>query len=803
MNSSQIAVLVGGVALIGFVVWFFWGNRSEETPQPAEAIDTTAECELDIQGMVCAACVGRVEKAIHRVAGIGQANVNLLAERATITYDPLQASPTEMIEALENAGFEANVRGGEEDAFEEDEDEEEEDVYTVAGRSFSKRDSAPFLRFLSAALLTIPVAAMAMSFHFISLISFGQTPKHGRSSTDVDNQALLTTLVLWCGYPFYTGARAALKQREADMNVLVVLGTLTAYLYSLAVSLFPPYFHSHNLHEVYFETSAVIITLVLFGRLLELRAKRKSRLAMEKLIELQPKTACLIHEGEDKIVPIEKIAVGNLLRVRPGEKIPLDGVVMEGSSWVDESMITGESMPVEKSAGSKVTGATLNQKGSLVIKVSRVGKDTVIAQITRLVDRAQASRAPVQRLADKVTHYFVPTVIIIAILTFIGWYLFGPEPRFAFALVQCIAVLIIACPCALGLATPTAIMVGTGRGANLGVLIKDAETLETLHAVQVVVMDKTGTLTYGKPRLTDTVVVEGYTEATLLQLAGSAELHSEHPIAQAIVSGMKQWEMSPLKVEEFESLTGQGVRATVQGKQVLIGNLSLMSAQRVTVSESWKERLEAFAKGGKTSLLIAVEGAVAGAVAVQDTLKPTAKEVIARLTALGIETVLLSGDQRAMAEAVGKELRISKVVAEVLPHQKAQAIQKLQQSGKRVAMVGDGINDAPALALADVGIAIGSGTDIALETADVALLREDLNAIPDAIELSRAVMRNIRQNLVFAFGYNILGIPVATGLFYHWMGWLLSPMLASSAMALSSVSVVTNALRLRRFRPRR
>jgi len=346
-------------------------------------------------------------------------------------------------------------------------------------------------------------------------------------------------------------------------------------------------------------------------------------------------------------------------------------------------------------------------------------------------------------------------------------------------------------------------MVGTGRGANLGVLIKDAETLETLHAVQVVVMDKTGTLTYGKPRLTDTVVVEGYTEAALLQLAGSAELHSEHPIAQAIVSGMKQWEMPPLKVEEFESLTGQGVRATVQGKQVLIGNLSLMSAQRVEVSEVWKERLEAFAKGGKTSLLIAVEGAVAGAVAVQDTLKPTAKEVIARLTALGIETVLLSGDQRAMAEAVGKELGISKVVAEVLPHQKAQAIQRLQQSGKRVAMVGDGINDAPALALADVGIAIGSGTDIALETADVALLREDLNAIPDAIELSRAVMRNIRQNLVFAFGYNILGIPVATGLFYHWMGWLLSPMLASSAMALSSVSVVTNALRLRRFRPRR
>ncbi|MCX6381312.1 MAG: heavy metal translocating P-type ATPase [Armatimonadetes bacterium] len=801
MNSSQIAVLVGGFALIGFVVWFFWGNRSEETPQPAEVIDTTAECELDIQGMVCAACVGRVEKAIHRVAGIGQANVNLLAERATITYDPLQASPTEMIEALENAGFEANVRGGEklEEAGEKRNkhgktDKTDEGVYLFAG-------------FIAAAILSIPVVTLSMAPHsslsnlIMTLLSYGNYVNG--SEHLMEAQAFLTGIVLCCGYMFFVRAYAALKQREADMNVLIALGAGVAFIYSLVASLFPDYFHSRGMHEVYFETSAVIITLVLFGRLLELRAKRKSRLAMEKLIELQPKTACLIHEGEDKIVPIEKIAVANLLRVRPGEKIPLDGVVMEGSSWVDESMITGESMPVEKSGGSKVTGATLNQKGSLVIKVSRVGKDTVLAQITRLVDRAQASRAPVQRLADKVTHYFVPTVIIIAILTFIGWYLFGPEPRFAFALVQCIAVLIIACPCALGLATPTAIMVGTGRGANLGVLIKDAETLETLHAVQVVVMDKTGTLTYGKPRLTDTVPVEGYTEAALLQLAGSAELHSEHPIAQAIVNGMKQWEMPPLKVEEFESLTGQGVRATVQGKQVLIGNLSLMSAQGVTVSESWKERLEAFAKGGKTSLLIAVKGAIAGAVAVQDTLKPTAKEVIARLTALGIETVLLSGDQRAMAEAVGKELGISKVVAEVLPHQKAQAIQKLQQSGKRVAMVGDGINDAPALALADVGIAIGSGTDIALETADVALLREDLNAIPDAIELSRAVMRNIRQNLVFAFGYNILGIPVATGLFYHWMGWLLSPMLASSAMALSSVSVVTNALRLRRFRPRR
>lgn len=798
MSADQIAVLAGGAALIGFVVWFFWGSGGEAPPPPPDSLSQTSECELDVQGMVCAACTGRVEKAIRRVTGVGSVSVNLLAERAVVQYDPLQASPEEIIEAIDAAGFEAAQRGGE--ALEKESDAEEA-FYSIAGRRFSKKDSELFLRFLVAVILTTPVVALSMAPHLHQWISPLYSPRNLLSPTPAGTEALLVMFVLWCGYPFYAGACAALKQREADMNVLVALGTLIAYLYSIAVNIFPSYFHSHGMHDVYFETSAVIITLVLLGRLLEDRAKRKSRLAMEKLIELQPKTACRIREGEDEIVSIEEIRVGDLLRARPGEKIALDGVVMEGVSWVDESMITGESMPVEKSPGDKVTGGTLNQKGSLVVKASRVGDDTILAQIARLVDKAQASRAPVQRLADKVTHYFVPAIIIIAIATFAIWNLFAPEPRFAFALVQSISVLIIACPCALGLATPTAIMAGTGRGASLGVLIKDAETLETLHSVQVVVMDKTGTLTFGKPVLTETVPAEGYTEANLLQIAGSAELHSEHPVAQAIVGGMRSRELAPLKVEGFESLTGRGIRAIVQGEQVLIGNLPLMTAQGVAVSEAWRERLEAFAKEGKTSLLVAVKGAVAGALAVQDTLKPTAKGVVARLTAMGIETVLLSGDQRAAAEAVGRELGIAKVIAETSPRQKAQAIQKLQQSGKRVAMIGDGINDAPALALAEVGIAIGNGTDIALETADVALLRDDLNAIPDAIELSRAVMRNIRQNLAFAFGYNILGVPVAAGLFYHWTGWLLSPMLASAAMAFSSVSVVTNALRLRSFRP--
>ncbi len=544
----------------------------------------------------------------------------------------------------------------------------------------------------------------------------------------------------------------------------------------------------------------MIVTLILMGRLLEARAKRSTGSAIEKLIGLQPKTARVLREGQEVDVPLGDVHVGDRLLVRPGEKVPVDGVVVSGHSWVDESMLTGESLPVEKSEGANVTGATLNQRGAFTMEAKRVGSDTALAQIVRLVEQAQGSRAPIQRLADVITGYFVPVVLMLAVATFVGWYILGPEPKFLHALLAFVAVLIIACPCALGLATPTAIMVGTGRGAQLGVLIKDAEALETVHGVNTVVLDKTGTITEGKPALTDVITAPGVLETELLRLAASVERGSEHPLASAIVAGAQARNINLVATTQFQALAGRGVEAHVGGHDVLLGNIALLRERDIDAA-SFEREMARLSGEGKTPMLVALNGKVAGVLAVADPIKATTPAAIARLKAMGVTVVMLTGDNRRTAEAVARQVGIDRILPEVMPEHKAEEIKRLQGEGQVVAMVGDGINDAPALAQADIGMAIGTGTDVAIEAADVVLMRGDLNGVADAIELSRATMRNIRQNLAFAFGYNTLGIPIAAGILFPLTGWLLSPMIASAAMAMSSVSVVTNALRLRGFAP--
>ncbi len=751
---------------------------------------TLERCDLTISGMHCAACVGRVEKAILRVPGVQEATVNLLAERAAVQFNPKVAKPEELIAAVSDSGYDASMATM--DHF----GPSSESAETTPGRKATEAQDL-LRRFLISLALTIPVLVMGMGPHV------GLLPMHWTMLPWWNwAQALLTAPVLfWAGSGFFRGAWAALRQRASDMNTLIVVGTSAAYLYSLAVTVAPGYFAARGVESsVYFETAAVIVTLILMGRLLEARAKRSTGTAIEKLIGLQPKTARLVRDGQETDVPLSGVQVGDRLLVRPGEKVPVDGVVVSGQSWVDESMLTGESLPVEKSVGASVTGATLNQRGAFTMEAKRVGKDTALAQIVRMVEQAQGSRAPIQRLADVITGYFVPVVLMLAVATFTGWFLLGPEPKFLHALLASVAVLIIACPCALGLATPTAIMVGTGRGAQLGVLIKDAESLETVQRVRTVVLDKTGTVTAGKPALTDVLTAAGVTEMELLRLAASVERGSEHPLAGAIVAGAQQRGIELTEATQFQALAGRGVEASVESHALLLGNAALLHERTIDTSDFAAE-MERLAREGKTPMLVAMDGKAAGVLAVADPIKPTASAAIARLKAMGITVVLLTGDNRRTAEAVARQVGIERTLAEVLPEHKAAEIKRLQGTGQVVAMVGDGINDAPALAQADIGMAIGTGTDVAIEAADVVLMRGDLNGVADAIELSRATMRNIRQNLAFAFGYNTLGIPIAAGLLFPFTGWLLSPMIASAAMALSSVSVVTNALRLRGFTP--
>ena len=656
-------------------------------------------------------------------------------------------------------------------------------------------------RFWASLVLTVPVFLLAMS----EMIP-GQPVQHAIPGRLLawTQFALATPVVLWGGWPFFQRGWASVVNRSPNMFTLISIGTGTAYVYSLLAVLvpdfFPPTFRGHGGEiALYFEAAAVITTLVLLGQVLELRARNETSSAIRALLGLVPKTARILRaNGAEEDIPIEQLHPGDRVRVRPGEKIAVDGVVVEGSTSVDESMITGEPIPVEKSEGSPVTGGTVNGTGGLVIVAKRVGSDTLLAQIVRSVGQAQRSRAPIQRLADKISAYFVPAVLLVAIVTFIAWNFAGPEPRFAHALVNAVAVLIIACPCALGLATPMSIMVATGRGAAAGVLIKDARAIETLEKVDTLVVDKTGTLTLGKPQVRSIAALQGYTENEVLQLAASLERGSEHPLAEAVVAAAREKAVELLPVQEFSSITGKGVVGKIQGKEVVVGNPRLFADLGISL-DPLLERAESSPESIQSTMYLAVDRCPVGAIATADPLKPSAHQAVRALKKQGVRIMMLTGDSKSTASAVARELGLEDVEAEVLPTQKHAVIERLQKSGKVVAMAGDGINDAPALAQADVGIAMGTGTDIAMESAGITLVKGDLQGIVRAGKLSQGTMKNIRQNLFFAFVYNVLGVPIAAGILYPVFGLLLSPMIAAAAMTFSSTTVIVNALRLRRL----
>jgi len=758
--------------------------------------------ELPITGMTCAACARRIERRLSKAPGVASAGVNFATERATVEFDAGRTDEGALRRVVEEIGYgvrelpRARGAGVKEDAEEKARAEERRELRR---------------RFVVAGLLTLPVVIIAMSH--------GRLPLMGGPWANYFQLALTAPVVFYAGWPFLRGAWTALRHRAADMNTLVATGTLAAFLYSVVATVAPQLVTTAThagmpamsgemssgsevapMAPVYFEAAAVIITLILLGRLLEARARGRAGEAIRKLLGLQARTARVVRDaGATEDVPIEAVVPGDVILVRPGEKVPTDGRVVEGASAVDESMLTGESMPVEKAVGDEVVGATLNRTGSFKFRATRVGSDTVLRQIVRVVEEAQGRRAPVARLADTVSGYFTPVVIVIAIVTFVVWFIVAPaETRLATALVNFVSVLIIACPCALGLATPTAVMVGTGRGAALGVLIKGGEALETAHKVQTVVLDKTGTLTQGEPGVTDVRAAEGIREDELLRLAAAVERASEHPVGAAVVRHAEARELALTPASDFKALAGHGVEASVEGRRVLVGNLKLMEDRGVSLA-SLEACADEFAAEGKTPVFVAVDGRAAGVVAIADRLRPESREVVAALRGLGLEVLMITGDNRRTAEAVARELGIEGVLAEVLPEVKAEEVRRLQAAGRVVAMVGDGINDAPALAQADLGIAVGTGTDVAIEASDVTLVGGSPRGVLTAIALSRRTMRVIRQNLFWAFFYNALGIPLAAGLLYPLTGWLLSPVYASAAMAFSSVSVVANSLRLRRF----
>jgi Cu+-exporting ATPase len=654
-------------------------------------------------------------------------------------------------------------------------------------------------RFRWSALITAPILAFMIS-EFLPGQPLQRVLPHGWMNWT--QLALATPVVLWGGWPFFVRGWASVVNRHLNMFTLIALGVGAAYVYSvvatIAPGLFPDSFRMMGEVAVYFEPAAVIVVLVLLGQVLELRARSQTSSAIRNLLSLAPKTARRVEpDGTERDVPLEHVQVGDRLRVRPGERVPVDGVVMDGGTTIDESMVTGEPIPVEKTADSTVTGGTVNGTGTVVMEARRVGSDTLLAQIVRMVSEAQRSRAPIQRLADTVSAWFVPIVIAVAVITFVVWSQYGPEPRLAHALVNAVAVLIIACPCALGLATPMSIMVGTGRGAEAGVLIRNAEALETLEKVTTIVVDKTGTLTEGKPRLVTVEPLSNLDPTTLLRLVASLEHVSEHPLAAAIVGGARERGVALSEVRDFASVTGMGVVGTVDGRSVAIGNLRHLEALVIDPGVL-RDRAEALRRDGQTVMFVAVDGRPAGLVGVADPIKATTMEAIQALHREGVKVVMLTGDNRTTAEAVARSVGIDAIEADVLPDQKAAIVKRLQDQGERVAMAGDGINDAPALAAADVGIAMGTGTDVAMESAGVTLVKGDLRGIVRARRLSRSTMKNIRQNLFFAFIYNVLGVPIAAGILYPFVGVLLSPMIASAAMTFSSVSVIGNALRLRR-----
>lgn len=867
-------VLTTGAVLgaIGWVVWYFFWYEREQAHQPeAESVTAVPDAtvatptlgtvaavaplsrhvELPIVGMTCAACASRIERSLKRAEGVTEANVNYATNRATITFDSAKTDAEALKEVVRDTGYDvpedvdlAQVGTNASAAIDTDLPDtsmgaSEPETADQKSQDWEQRARAEEVRGLQqrlgvALVFGVPVAILGMSH-----IAF--------PGSDWLQLLLTTPILLFAGGAYFKAAWSALRHHSADMNTLVALGTGAAYLFSLISTVapdlvLPPNTHPHagmTMPPVYFEASAVILTLVLVGRLLEARAKAGTGDAIRGLMGLQARTARVIRkkieiappqpaprerlplertdgsenrlEGQDSDtyeadIPLEQVRVGDLILVRPGEKVPVDGVLREGESTVDEAMMSGESLPVTKRPGDPVFGATLNQTGAFRFEATKVGRDTRLQQIIRLVQEAQGRKAPIQRLADRISGIFVPVVLILALTTFAVWFDLAPEAtRLPQALVAFVSVLIIACPCALGLATPTAIMVGTGRGAASGILIKGGESLEIAHRVGVILLDKTGTLTHGKPELTDILplhgsLVAGSGEEDLLRLVASAEAVSEHPLGAAIVRGAKERGIALSPATGFRSLTGRGLEASVEGHALLIGNLRLMQERGIEVGALLTD-VAPLAERGRTPMLVAVDGRPAGVVAVADTVKEGSVEAVAAFGRMGLQVMMITGDNLRTARAIAQQVGITEVLAEVLPEHKSAEVKRLQEGGKVVAMVGDGINDAPALAQADLGIAIGTGTDIAMEASDITLLSGDLRGVVTAIRLSNATLRTIRQNLFFAFVYNALGIPIAAGVLYPLLGITLSPMLASAAMALSSVSVVTNSLRLRHFRP--
>jgi len=727
---------------------------------------------FDITGMTCSACAVRIEKRINKMDGVSKANVNFAMETIAVEYDSKQVQPMDMITATKKMGFDLIAKQDSKDKL----DHKEEEIKK------QKR------KFIFSVILTIPLFwTMVAHFEFLSFIYMPEILMNPWLQL-----ALATPVQFIVGAQFYKGAFNSLRNKSANMDVLIALGTSAAYFYSLYLSFEWLNAGSVGSPELYYEAAAVIITLVVLGKLFEVRATGKTSEAIQKLLGLQAKTARVLRDGVEVELPIEQVISGDTIIVKPGEKIPVDGEIIEGRSAIDESMITGESLPIDKVAGDAVIGATINRNGSLQIKATNVGKDTALAQIVKVVEEAQGSKAEIQRLADRISGVFVPVVVLIAITTFFIWFFIVTPGDFRSALIPTISILVIACPCALGLATPTSIMAGSGRAAEMGLLFKGGKHLENTRSIDTVVLDKTGTVTKGQPALTDITVTAGFTEDEVLQLVATAENQSEHPLAQAIVKGAKEKGLSLLEVADFEALPGYGIQANVSGKAVLVGTRRLMNERNIEILDS-EVAMEKLESDGKTAMLIAVDNKLAGVVAVADTVKDTSKEAIARMRELGLDVIMLTGDNKRTAEAIASQVGLSHVIAEVLPAQKSDEIKKLQDQGKKVAMVGDGINDAPALAMADIGMAVGTGTDIAIEAADITLMRGDLNSVADAIIMSRKTMRNIKQNLFFAFFYNTVGIPIAA------IG-LLAPWVAGAAMAFSSVSVVLNALRLQRVK---
>lgn len=754
-----------------------------------EAIIESAKRVLQIEGMTCAACAKRIEKVTSKLDGVLESSVNYATEKLSIGFEPSKVRVSDIKQAIEKAGYKAIE---EETTVDSDKERKEKEIKLL------------WKKFVISAVFTVPLLVITMGHMFFEPLGF----KLPAIIDPMVNplyfgliQLLLVLPVLFSGNKFFTVGFSSLISRSPNMDSLIAMGTSAAFLYGI-FAIFQIYGGNIDYaYDLYFEAAGVIITLILLGKYLEAVTKGKTSEAIKKLMGLAPKTAMIIRNGKEVEMAIEEVEVGDIIVVKPGEKMPVDGEVIEGMTSVDESMLTGESMPVEKNIGDAIIGASINKNGLIKYKATRVGKDTALAQIIKLVEDAQGSKAPIAKMADIISGYFVPVVIGIAIAGALAWYFFAGETG-VFSLTIFISVLVIACPCALGLATPTAIMVGTGKGAEYGVLIKSGVALETAHKIKTIVFDKTGTITEGKPKVTDVVVTSEITEEYLLQLAASAEKGSEHPLGEAIVKDAEERGIEFKNLDFFKAIPGHGIEVKMDGKNILLGNRKLMVEREISLKnlEVTSDRL---AGEGKTPMYVAIDGRMAGIIAVADTVKENSKKAIEQLHKMGIEVAMITGDNRRTAEAIAKQVGIDRVLAEVLPEDKANEVKKIQAEGRKVAMVGDGINDAPALTQADIGIAIGSGTDVAMESADIVLMRSDLMDVPTAIQLSKKTISNIKQNLFWAFGYNTLGIPIAMGVLYLFGGPLLNPIIAAAAMSLSSVSVLLNALRLKGFKPAR